>query len=129
MNLKLLMSIKSAICWVFGLAFVIIPAQTLTFYGVNMIEGGIFMTRLFGASFILLALWLGLARDAKEVISRRAVAISVTIGDLLGFALMVYWLLTGNGNALGWVNAAVYLLLAIGFAYTLVVEPEGKLAI
>lgn len=129
MNLKLLMSIKSAICWVFGLAFIIIPAQTLTFYGVNMIEGGIFMTRLFGASFILLALWLGLARDAKEVISRRAVAISVTIGDLLGFALMVYWLLTGNGNALGWVNAAVYLLLAIGFAYTLVVEPEGKLAI
>ena len=129
MNLKLLMSIKSAICWVFGLAFIIIPAQTLTFYGVNMVEGGIFMTRLFGASFILLALWLGLARDAKEVISRRAVAISVTIGDLLGFALMVYWLLTGNGNALGWVNAAVYLLLAIGFAYTLVVEPEGKLAI
>lgn len=129
MNLKLLMSIKSAICWVFGLAFVIIPAQTLTIYGINLTGDGIFMTRLLGAAFILLALWLGLARDTREVISKRAVAISVTIGDLLGFALMVFWLLTGNGNALGWVNAAIYLLLAIGFAYTLVVEPEGKLAI
>ncbi len=129
MNLKLLMSIKSVICWVFGLAFLIIPAQILSIYGVTISQGGEMMVRLFGASFILLAMWLGLERDTSEVSSMRAVAISVVVGDLLGCAIMVYYLLTGTGNILGWVNALLYLLLAIGFGYTMVTEPKGKLAI
>jgi hypothetical protein len=128
MNLKLLMSIKSVICWLFGLAFIIIPVQTLSIYGIQLNEGGVFMAQLLGAAFILLALWLGMARDTKEELSKRAVAVSVTVGDLLGFALIVYGQLTGVGNALGWINALIYLLLAIGFAYTLVAEPQGKLA-
>jgi hypothetical protein len=104
------------------------PAQTLSIYGISLNETGIFVTRLLGASFVLLALWLGMARDTQEELSKRAVAVSVTVGDLLGFALIVYGQLTGVGNALGWINALIYLLLAIGFAYTLVAEPEGKLA-
>ncbi len=128
MSLKLMMSIKSVICWVFGLAVVIFPAQLLSIYSVDLNEGGTFVARLLGASFIVLALWLGLAREVREETAHRAVAIAATVGDLLGFAILVYWQLTGTVNALGWINAAIYLLLAIGFAYTLVAEPEGKLA-
>ncbi|MFN2111108.1 MAG: hypothetical protein ACK2UI_15750 [Anaerolineae bacterium] len=129
MTLKTLMSTKSVICLLFGIAFVLVPAQIISLYGASLTEGGIFMTRLFGASFVLLGLWLGLDRNTQEVESRRAVAISVAIGDVLGCAIMVYALLTGVINALGWVNAVIYLLFAIGFAYVLVSEPEGKLAI
>jgi hypothetical protein len=129
MNLKLLMSIKSVICWVYGLAFLIIPVQILSIYGATISQDGEMTVRLFGASFILLAMWLGLERDTSEVSSMRAVAISVAVGDLLGCAIMVYYLLTGTGNILGWFNAVLYLLLAIGFGYTLVTEPKGKLAI
>jgi threonine/homoserine/homoserine lactone efflux protein len=129
MNLKLLMSIKSVICWVYGLAFLIIPVQILSIYGATISQDGEMTVRLFGASFILLAMWLGLERDTSEVSSMRAVAISVAVGDLLGCAIMVYYLLTGTGNILGWFNALLYLLLAIGFGYTLVTEPKGKLAI
>jgi Ca2+/Na+ antiporter len=123
------MSTKSVICLLFGIAFVLVPAQIISLYGASLTEGDIFMTRLFGASFVLLGLWLGLDRNTQEVESRRAVAISVAIGDVLGCAIMVYALLTGVINALGWVNAVIYLLFAIGFAYVLVSEPEGKLAI
>jgi len=129
MNLKLLMSIKSVICWVYGLAFLIIPVQILSIYGATISQDGEMTVRLFGASFVLLAMWLGLERDTSEVSSMRAVAISVAVGDLLGCAIMVYYLLTGTGNILGWFNALLYLLLAIGFGYTLVTEPKGKLAI
>jgi hypothetical protein len=129
MNLKLLMSIKSVICWVYGLAFLIIPVQILSIYGATISQDGEMTVRLFGASFVLLAMWLGLERDTSEVSSMRAVAISVAVGDLLGCAIMVYYLLTGTGNILGWFNAVLYLLLAIGFGYTLVTEPKGKLAI
>jgi threonine/homoserine/homoserine lactone efflux protein len=123
------MSIKSVICWVYGLAFLIIPVQILSIYGVTISQDGEMTVRLFGASFVLLAMWLGLERDTSEVSSMRAVAISVAVGDLLGCAIMVYYLLTGTGNILGWFNALLYLLLAIGFGYTLVTEPKGKLAI
>ncbi len=129
MKLKTLMSIKSVVCWVFGLLFLILPVQALAIYGLTLGTEGVMMTRLFGASFILLAMWLGLERDTEEASSKRAVAISVSVGDLLGCAVMVYYLLTGSGNALGWVNALVYLLFAVGFGYTLIAEPRGQLAI
>ena len=128
MNLKLMKSIKSVICWVFGLAFVIIPAQIMNIYGVDLNEGGMFVARLLGAAFILLALWLGLTRDVKDEAAQRGAAVAITVGDLVGFAILVYWQLTGTVSALGWINAAIYLLLAIGFAYVLVAEPEGKFA-
>ena len=123
------MSIKSVICGLFGLAFILVPAQTMSLYSVTLAEGGLLMTRLFGAAFIVLALWLGLARDTEELASKRAVAISVTVGDVIGCAIMVYAIMIGSVNALGWLTAILYLLLAIGFGYTLVSEPEGKLAV
>lgn len=129
MKLKTLMSIKSAICLLFGIALVLVPAQLVSLYGISLTEGGVLMTRLFGASFVLLGLWLGLDRNTQEAESKRAVAISVSVGDVIGCVIMIYASLTGTINALGWFNAVLYLLLAIGFAYSLVSEPEGKLAV
>lgn len=129
MKLKTLMSIKSAICLLFGVSFVLLPVQLMALFGIPLDANGAFVARMFGVSFILLGLWLGLDRNTQEIESKRAVAISVAVGDLLGCAVMVYGLLTGIGNVWGWVFAALYLLLGVGFGYTLLVEPEGKLAI
>ncbi len=129
MKLKTLMSIKSVICWIFGLSMVILPANTMGFFGLPLTPAGAVTTRLFGAAFIVLALWLGLGRDTEEELSRRAVSVAVTVGDLIGAAVMTYALLTGVGNAFGWFVVALYLLLAVGFGYVLLAQPEGKLAI
>jgi hypothetical protein len=87
------------------------------------------MTRLLGAAFVVLALWLGLARETHDQEAMNAVAISVTVGDLLGAAVLTYSILTGTGNALLWTAVILYLLLAIGFGYVWLAKPEGKFAV
>lgn len=129
MSLKNLMSVKSVICLLFGIAFVLVPVQTMNLFGLRLDTDGAVVTRLLGASFVLLGIWLGLQRTVVDEEAHRAVAAAVGVGDLIGAAVMIFAGLSGVGNALGWVIAAVYLLLAIGFGYVLFAEPQGKLAI
>lgn len=129
MNLKLMMSIKSVVCWIFGLAFIVVPGPLMNFYGVALSDGGLLMVRLLGAAFVLLALWLGLARETHDQEAMNAVAISVTVGDVLGAVILAVGILTGTGNALLWTAVILYLLLAIGFGYVWFAKPEGKLAV
>ncbi len=129
MKRKTLMSVKSVICLIFGIAFVILPALTASLFGLALDEAGMLVARLFGAAFIGLGLWLWLERSIYEEESRRAVLVAVSISDLLGGAIMVYALLNGLGNMLAWTIAALYLLFAAGFGYLLFAAPEGKLAV
>jgi hypothetical protein len=129
MKLKTLMSIKSVICWIFGLGMVILPVNMMAVFGLLLTPAGELSTRLFGAAFIALALWLGLGRDTQEELSRRAVCVAISVSDLIGAVVMTYALLVGVGNVLGWFIVALYLLLAIGFGYVLLAQPEGRLAV
>jgi hypothetical protein len=101
----------------------------MAFFGYDLNASGALGVRLLGASFIVLALWLGLGRETEEDLSRRAVCSAVLVGDLLGAVVITYGLLTGVGNALAWTAVLLYLVLAVLFGYYLVTQPEGKFAI
>jgi hypothetical protein len=45
-------------------------------------------------------------------------------GDVVGFVVILLGQLAGVANALGWSNVAIYLLLALGFAYVQFMEPR-----
>lgn len=119
MKLKTWMTVKAIVCIVFGLGFVILPSFVMSLYDVNLGEGGVYMTRLLGQAFILLSLLLWLVRNTKEAATRRAFALAILVGDLIGFVISLQGQLAGSVNALGWITVIIYLVLALGFGYFL----------
>ena len=124
MKLSSLMAIKAIIVVVFGVGFVLIPATVMSVYGVTLDPGGVYMTQLFGAAFILLGILLWFARTASASdVALRAIVLAVAIGDTIGFLVALLAQLSGVVNALGWVTVALYLLLALGFGYFRFAKP------
>jgi hypothetical protein len=118
MKLNTLMLLKSIICLLFGLVFVLAPGFLLALYGVKNAESGIlFMAQLYGATFLLVGLLLWLARNAPDSEALRAIVFAVFVGDAIGFIVALLGQFAGVMNALGWFVVAVYLLLSFGFGY------------
>ena len=118
------MVIKAIVVFVYGIAFVLVPAKTMSFYGMTLQPDGALMTQFFGASFILLGivLWTGRKADRTEV-ALKGIVLAVVIGDIIGFVVALMAQLNGVMNVLGWGNVALYLVLALAFAYFLVAKP------
>ncbi len=124
MKLNYLMIIKAVIVFIFGISFVLIPKTVMSFYGVNLGQGGAVITQFFGAAFLLLGIVLWSARNAPRAdVALRAIVLAVVIGDTIGFIIALLAQLNGVMNVLGWGNVAIYLLLAIGFGYFQFVKP------
>ena len=124
MKLCNLMATKAVIVVVFGIGFILMPTTLMSFYGLTLNPGGVVITQLFGASFILLGILLWFAKNAPSSdVALRAIVLAVTVGDAIGFIVALLAQLSGMMNALGWVTVALYLLLALGFGYFQFVKP------
>jgi NAD/NADP transhydrogenase beta subunit len=118
MKLSYLMIIKAVITLVFGVGFVLLPKAVMSLYGVTMDPAGAMMTQFFGAAFILLSIVLWFARNAPySEVTLQALLLAIVIGDAIGFIVALMAQLSGVPNALGWLNVALWLLLALGFGY------------
>jgi hypothetical protein len=117
MKLKTLLIINAAIAAVFGLAFVLVPSQVASLYGVEANAAMDYMGRLFGAALIGYAFLTWLARNANESTARSAIVLALLIGNGVGFAVALISQINGVVNALGWSTVAAYLLLGLGYAY------------
>jgi len=117
MNIKNLMVLNSVVAIIFGVLFVIIPGETLSWYGV---EAGMqinLMSQLFGAALIGIGLVTWNAKNSDDSIARKAIIFSLFIADLIGFIVSLIAQLNNVVNALGWTTVIIYILLAIGFGY------------
>ncbi len=125
--MKAWMMFKSLVTAVFGILFVVMPASTLDFFGVGLGEGGVFITRFLGASFILLCVMLWIARNDQKSQALRGIFYGIFVGDVIGFVVALWAQLSGVFNGFGWAIVAIYLILALGFGYSLFREPVLKL--
>jgi hypothetical protein len=117
MKLGNLFVVNAVIAGLFGLGFVFVPAQLLAQYGLEVNAGFALIAQLFGAALIGYAVLTWSARTAGESDARRAIVFALFIGDAVAFVLALMAQLKGLVNNLGWSTVAIYLLLAIGFAY------------
>ena len=117
MNLKNLFMLNAVVALVFGLAFVLMPAQTGGLYALDFTDGGLLIARLFGAALVSFAVLTWLAKDAKPSGARDAIVLALFIGDAIGFVVSLLAQFAGVANALGWSTVVIYLVLAIGFGY------------
>jgi hypothetical protein len=119
MRISYLFIIGAVLALVFGLGFVLLPEQLLSIYGITTDPGGILTARLFGTALVGVGVLNWFARNADESDARRAIVLGLFVLNALGFIVLLLAQLAGVVNGLGWVNVAIYLLLALGFGYFL----------
>jgi hypothetical protein len=126
MKLKFLFIITAIIAVVFGVAFVIIPAQVYSLYGIESTAGLDYMAQLFGAALIGFGLIAWLARNAAGSDARKAIILGFFIADGIGFVIALIGQLNDVVGSLGWLTVAIYLLLSIGFGYFQFSKPSSS---
>jgi hypothetical protein len=117
MKLSTLFVINAVLALLFGLAFVIFPAQVLSLYSAETNVTSIYMTRLLGAAFIGYAILTWLVKDSGGSAELRAILLALFVGDMLGFVISLYNQLLFSTSALSWSTVLIYLLLGLGFGY------------
>jgi len=120
MQLKTLMIINAIVAIVFGVVFVIIPAQVYSLYGPGTgdVTGVLYyMGQLFGAALIGIGLLTWTAKDAVDSDAREAILFALFVADGIGFVVALIGQLNNVVNNLGWSTVVIYLLLALGFGY------------
>lgn len=117
---KILIILMAILSLVWGVGFILIPKFFWSLYGIALDSQGVYMSRQLGTLFFMLGLILWLAKGDSGSIALRAIVIGLFIGNTLGFILGLIGQLTVEISALGWVGVLSYLLLALGFGYTLI---------
>jgi hypothetical protein len=117
MKLNAMMMVNAVIAAVFGIAFVIVPGQLVSLYGVTADAPFRYVGQLFGSALVALAIVTWQARNAADSDARRAIVLGLAIGNTVGFVVALIGQLGAVVNALGWSTVVIYVLLALGFWY------------
>jgi hypothetical protein len=125
MRLSGLLVVAAIIGAAFGVAFVVASGPLLSVYGITLDKAGTLVAQLFGALLIGLAVLNWFARNVTDPEARQAVVYGNLVGDVIGFVVILIGQLGGIANAVGWSSVAIYLLLALGFAYVQFIHPRS----
>ncbi len=120
MKLSTFAMIITILAGAFGLAFIFIPAQVATFYGLTQDTAGLWVTRYFGASLLFIAMiYWSYSHVSPAAKSWPKLLIFSIIYDVIQLILTLMALLGGVGNSNGWSTVVLYAVLALGSAYFL----------
>jgi len=118
MKLNVFMSISAVVALLFGLAFLLMPVQTMSMYGVALDVSGQYIARYLGSAFLGIALINWFARNSQpKNEALRAIIMGAFILTLTGFIASFFDALYGVGNSLVWSTVIIYFLLAVGYGY------------
>lgn len=125
MKISSFLLVKAIISLAFGIGFAVIPAALWSIYGVTLDPPGILMTRFMAACLIGIGLicWINRSTDWNTL---RGITLSLCIADTIGFIVALTGQLSGIMNSLGWINVAIWLLLAIGLGYFRFIKPVAS---
>ncbi|MBE0655815.1 MAG: hypothetical protein IH594_18590 [Bacteroidales bacterium] len=123
MKLSTFLVIKAVVCIVFGLGFVAIPATVSSIYEITLDPNGLMMARLYGSVFFGVGLIVLLCRNANWN-ALKDITLSLAIADSIGFIVALSAQLSGILNSLGWINAALWLIFALGLWYYRFLRPN-----
>jgi hypothetical protein len=126
MTLTLMMTINAVVAAVFGVAFVLVPGRLVALYAVEADSILRYAGQLLGAAFIGFAVLTWSARNASDSAARKAIVLSLVVGNGVGFIVSLLGQLNNVVGALGWSTVAIYLLLALGFGYFQISKPSAE---
>lgn len=115
MRFRTLMSINAVVTAVFGTAFLFVPGQVVSMYGVQETPALNYLGQLSGSSLISVAVLAWRARGAGESDARRAIVLSFFVLYGIGFILSLIAVTRDVIGPLGYSSVALNLLFAVGF--------------
>lgn len=126
MSLKTLFVLTAVVSAAFGLALLLAPARLMALYALNLDAGGLFISQLFGAALLGVAVVAWMARHAEASVARNAIITGFFICSAVGFVVSFTGRTLGAANALAWLNVAIYFLFAAGYGYFRFLYPEER---
>jgi hypothetical protein len=119
MTYRNILSIAAIIAFIFGLGFILMPAQLVSFYNVELNPAGVLIAQLYGGALLGFGLLNWLGRGLNDAGARQVILTSNLAADALGLVFSLIGQLGGvpDVNALGWSTVLLYLLLTAGFGY------------
>ena len=116
MNTRTVLIIAAVVALSYGLALLLVPTIMNPLHGLGTSPQEVFLSRFLGGTLIALGVINWLAKD-QEYATLHPILIGNLVADILGLILSVTGTLAGTMSALGWVGAAIYLVLVPAFAY------------
>jgi len=116
MKLRTFLTIVAVIALLYALGLILMPAFMATTYGLGTSASEILLGRFFGVEMLVVGLITWLAKDLTGA-SVRPIITGSLIGDIVGAFIALMATLNGVMNSVGWSAVAIYLLIALGFAY------------
>jgi hypothetical protein len=115
------MVIKGIVTALGGISILVIPDLMFNnLSGMNLDDGGILMSRLFGLAFMFEGTAIWSLRNASRLDSAmRAVIPAIVVVDIIGTVVTILASLNGVWNAFGWLFVGLYSLFTLVFAYYL----------
>ena len=126
MKLSVFLTIAAVLAFLFGLAFFLIPMQTVSLYGITLDPAAQFVPRYLGATFLGVAVLNWLARSAASSEALRAILLGDFVLSALGLIVALWEKIAGEGNALVWSTVVIYLFLTLGFGYFKFMKKAGS---
>ncbi len=124
MKLRHLFTINIFLAAFFGISCTLFPAWVLGLYGLASNDAAIWTTRLVGGSILCFATLMWFGRTSADGNARRAIALALFVNDAVGTGASIEIQLRGSANALGWSNPILYVLLTLGYAYFVFIQPK-----
>ncbi|MCH8906126.1 MAG: hypothetical protein IH840_03470 [Candidatus Heimdallarchaeota archaeon] len=128
LTFKNLTMVNAILLLLYGIGFIIIPENMLDYYGVSLSNDGDFITKLWGATYISLAMIVWAIRDMEFSDIRKNISIGIIVGSGIGGILSLINRFDDNTNAntLEWLNVFLYGIFAAGYAYFTFIETGEK---
>jgi hypothetical protein len=111
------MALATIVAAVFGLAFLIAPAQLTSLYGVTLTPATEVLGRIAGSTILAFAIVYWGARHGGGAEAWKAVMVAGLVANGLDCLIMLHAAWTGLVNSYGWAQAVMNGLLALGFAW------------
>ena len=119
MDSKLYLTISAIVLLLYGIGFVIIPADVVALYGVPPQPHVIMTDRFFGSTLLSVGVITWFARDFADLAAVRAVLIGGVVGYGISTIVLIWSTVQGLLNALAWGSTIVNILLVLGALYLL----------
>ena len=95
MDTKLYLTIAAIVAILFGLGFLLIPANVIPLYGVPLSPHVITNARFFGSALLAWGVITWFARDFQEWAAVRGVLIGSVVGDIVGGLVNIWGTMRG----------------------------------
>ena len=127
MNTRTVLTIAAVVAIIFALGLILMPAFMGTLYGTGTSPNQLLLARLFGSALLGFGVINWFAKDL-DYTTLRPIMLGNLVGDAVGFVVCVMGTLGGVMNSMGWLSVALYLLLALGFAYLYFMDQPVSIA-